>query len=109
MQSQFTVELSDKHKIKRVYVKSIDNYSSKSLAPIFEEHISTTAQIITDKWRGYEPLKKSYNIEQKLSDEGKNFKELHVVIMQLKSWLGLYQHIPENGTYRLTFTCFVLE
>jgi len=68
-------------------VKSIDNYSAKSLAPIFEEHISTTAQIITDKWRGYEPLKKSYKIEQKLSDESKNFKELHVVIMQLKSWL----------------------
>ena len=81
------VELTQKHKIKRVYVKSIDDYSAKSLTPIFEEHISTTAKIVTDKWRGYNPLKKEYNIEQKLSHSGRNFKELHIVIMQLKSWL----------------------
>ena len=81
------VELSKKHQIKRVYVRSIDDYSAKSLTPIFEEHISTTAQIVTDKWRGYLPLKKDYNIEQKFSNNGKNFKELHIVIMQLKSWL----------------------
>lgn len=81
------VELSNKHQVKRVYVKSIDDYSAKSLTPIFEEHISKTAKIVTDKWRGYEPLKKEYNIEQKLSNSGKNFKELHIVIMQLKSWL----------------------
>ena len=81
------VELSNKHQIKWVYVKSIDDYSAKSLTPIFEEHISATAQIVTDKWRGYSPLKKQYNIKQKLSENGKNFKELHIVIMQLKSWL----------------------
>jgi hypothetical protein len=51
------VELSEEHKVKRVYIKSIDDYSAKSLTPIFEEHISTSAKIITDKWRGYEPLK----------------------------------------------------
>ena len=82
------VELSEKHKIKRVYVKSIDDYSTKSLTPIFEEHISTTAKIVTDKWRGYAPLKVDYEIEQKFNNNGSNFKELHIVIMQLKSWLG---------------------
>jgi transposase-like protein len=81
------VELSEKHKIKRVYVKSIDDYSAKSLTPIFEEHISKTAKIVTDKWRGYTPLKVDYDIEQKFSKKGSNFKELHVDIMQLKSWL----------------------
>jgi hypothetical protein len=35
-----------------VYVKSIDDYSAKSLTPIFEEHISPSAKIVTDKWRG---------------------------------------------------------
>lgn len=89
------VELSKKHQVKRVYVRSIDDYSAKSLTPIFEEHISTTAQIVTDKWRGYEPLKKRYNIEQKFSDNGKNFKELHIIIMQLKSWL---RAIPTHVT-----------
>ena len=81
------VELSQKHKIKRVYVRSIDDYSAKSLTPIFEEHISTSAQIVTDKWRGYLPLKNKFQIDQKLSKNGTNFNELHIVIMQLKSWI----------------------
>lgn len=81
------VELNRKHKVKRVYVKSIEDYSARSLTPIFEEHISTTAKVVTDKWRGYAPLKKEYDIEQKYSANGKNFKEMHIIIMQLKSWL----------------------
>jgi transposase-like protein len=81
------VELTDKNKVKRVYVKAIDDYSAKSLTPIFEEHISTNAKIFTDKWRGYSPLKKSYDIEQKESNKGKNFKEMHIVIHQIKSWI----------------------
>lgn len=31
------IELTDKNKVKRVYVKAIDYYSAKSLTPIFEE------------------------------------------------------------------------
>jgi transposase-like protein len=81
------VELTDKNKVKRVYIKSIDDYSAKSLTPIFEEHISTSAKIFTDKWRGYSPLKAKYNIEQRESKNGKNFKEMHVVIHQIKSWI----------------------
>ena len=81
------VELTDKNKVKRVYIKSIDDYSAKSLTPIFEQHISTSAKIFTDKWRGYSPLKSKYNIEQRESKNGKNFKEMHVVIHQIKSWI----------------------
>ena len=81
------VELTEKTKVKRVYVKAIDDYSAKSLTPIFEEHISTSAKVFTDKWRGYSPLKSKYNIEQKESKNGKNFKEMHVVIHQIKSWI----------------------
>jgi len=65
-------------------VKSIDDYSAKSLTPIFEQHIDPSAKIVTDTWRGYAPLKKDYDVEQKLSNNGSNFKELYVVIMQLK-------------------------
>ncbi len=64
------VELSEKHQVKRVYVKSIEDYSAKSLTPIFEQHISDTATVVTDKWRGYQPLKQKYNIEQKFSNQG---------------------------------------
>ena len=35
------VELTDSNKLKRVYIKSIDDYSENSLTPIFEQHIST--------------------------------------------------------------------
>lgn len=81
------VELSEKQKVKRVYIKAIDDYSAKSLTPIFTEHISSSAKVVTDKWKGYIPLKKDYNIEQIESNKGKNFKQLHVIVHQVKSWL----------------------
>ncbi|MFT6870307.1 MAG: hypothetical protein ACJA2L_001567 [Polaribacter sp.] len=58
------VELTDGNKVKRVYIRSIKDYAVKSLTPIFEEHISTSAKIVTDKWRGYQPLKEMYDIDQ---------------------------------------------
>jgi transposase-like protein/predicted RNA-binding Zn-ribbon protein involved in translation (DUF1610 family) len=81
------VELSEKNQVKRVYIKAIDDYSAKSLTPIFEQHISKTAKVVTDKWKGYSPLTKEYNIEQILSANGKNFKQLHIIIHQIKSWI----------------------
>jgi transposase-like protein len=91
------VELTNNHKVKRVYVKSINDYSCKSLTPIFEEHISTSAKIFTDKWRGYEPLKKMYDVTQIKSNNGKNFKTLHIIIHQIKSWLRtIPTHISEK-------------
>lgn len=81
------VELTEKHQVKRVYIKAIDDYSAKSLTPIFEQHISESAKVVTDKWKGYLPLSKKYNIEQISSDQGKNFKQLHVIIHQIKSWI----------------------
>ena len=91
------VELTGKHQVKRVYVKSIDDYSAKSLTPIFEEHINSSAQVFTDKWRGYEPLKGKYNITQIKSDHGKNFKKLHIIIHQVKSWIRtIPTHVNKN-------------
>lgn len=81
------VELTDDRKIKRVYIKSIEDYSAKSLTPLFQRHISKNASITTDGWRGYDPIAKNYNIEKVPSNNGKNFKELHTVIAQVKSWL----------------------
>jgi hypothetical protein len=43
--------------------------------------------VVTDKWKGYSPLAKDYNIEQIASAKGKNFKQLHVIIQQIKSWI----------------------
>lgn len=81
------IELSKEQKIKRAYAKVIDDYSAKSFTPLFEQHISKDAKVITDKWKGYSPLKREYNIEQIPSNKGRNFKKLHIIIHKIKSWL----------------------
>jgi transposase-like protein len=81
------VELSEDEKVKRVYAIRIEDYSSKSLRKIFEKHISQTAQVKTDEWKGYRPIQKDYNIKQTISDTGQNFRQVHIIIHQIKSWL----------------------
>jgi transposase-like protein len=81
------VELTDDGKVKRFYTFQIPDYSSKSLRKIFEKHIDKEAKVKTDKWKGYNPLAKEYDITQVLSDKGANFKALHVMIHQVKSWI----------------------
>lgn len=81
------VELTEKGGIKRVYFETLKDYSSKSLEQIFKKHISTTANIQTDKWTGYKPLTKDYNITQIKSDKGKTFFEMNTIVHQVKAWL----------------------
>lgn len=82
----------------RGYAKIIEDYSSKSLGEIFEKHISNNAQITTDGWSGYKPLKKTYpHFEQKLSDKGQNFKMLHIQIRNFKNWLrGVHSYCSKE-------------
>jgi transposase-like protein len=81
------VELTDKGTVKRVYFNKIKDYSSKSLRVIFDKHISEQAEIKTDKWAGYKPIGKDYNITQELSENGSSMQQLHTIIHQVKSWL----------------------
>ena len=81
------LELTDDGKVKRMYMNQIKDFSAKELRPIFDTHISKTANITTDLWRGYSPIAKEYNIQQIPSDTRKNFKILHTMIHQVKSWI----------------------
>jgi len=81
------VQLTDEGKVKRMYSMKIDDYSAKELEKIFEKHISEQATVVTDKWKGYRPLMGRYNITQIESDNGMNFKALHSMIHQVKSWI----------------------
>ena len=81
------VELSDKGGIKRVYSMRIKDYSSKSLKKIFDKHISKQSKVYTDKWKGYRPIAKEYNITQNLSANGGGLPEMHIIIHQIKSWI----------------------
>ena len=82
-------------KVKRFYALKIPDYSSKSLRTIFDKHISKTAQVTTDQWKGYKPIK-DFNITQISSNDEKNFPTLHKIIHQVKSQIrGIYSRVSE--------------
>jgi len=81
------IQLTKDGKVKRMYAMKIDDFSAQSLQYIFVNHISRKAKVTTDKWRGYRPIKKAYNIIQIESNKGMNFKALHTMIHQVKSWI----------------------
>lgn len=81
------VELTDDGKVKRMYAMRIKDFSARSLQYMFVDHISRDAKITTDKWRGYRPMAKAYDITQIDSNGGLNFKALHTMIHQIKSWI----------------------
>ena len=81
------VELTEEGKVKRFYAQKIKDFLAKSLKKIFERHIDETATITTDEWKGYIPIAQEYILEQIPSNDGKNFKALHTMIHQVKSWI----------------------
>ena len=81
------VELTEEGKVKRMYAMRIEDFSARSLQYMFVNHISRDAKVTTDKWRGYRPIAKAYDIIQIESNSGMNFKALHTMIHQIKSWI----------------------
>ena len=81
------VQLTKDGKVKRMYAIKINDFSAQSLQYIFINHISRQANVTTDEWRGYRPIAKVYNITQIKSNKGLNFKALHTMIHQVKSWI----------------------
>lgn len=81
------VQLTEKGKVRRIYIQKIKDFSAQSLQYIFLKHIDEDASVVTDKWRGYKPIAKKWNITQIDSDKGRNFIALHTMIHQVKSWI----------------------
>ncbi len=95
------VQLTEDGKVKRMYAMKIEDFSAQSLQYIFVDHISRGANITTDKWRGYRPISKAYNITQIESSKGLNFKALHTMIHQVKSWIRTtYSWVSEHNLNR---------
>ena len=84
------------------YARNIADFSSESLIQLFESQISKEAQVRTDKWKGYLPVKETYpNLKQEESNKGANFEELHIHIMNIKSWIrGIHHHLSEEYIQR---------
>ncbi len=81
------IEITPQGKIKRGYALPLEDYSSKSIRQIFENHISKDANVKTDKWSTYKKLSKNYKITQVKSENVEGLKEIHVIMQDLKSWL----------------------
>jgi transposase-like protein len=95
------VELTKDGKVKRFYAMKIKDFSAKSLRTIFDKHISTQANVTTDEWKSYRPIMKDYKIDQIPSNNGSNFKALHTMIHQVKSWLRTtYSWVSEKNIER---------
>ena len=82
----------------RAYAQIIEHASFEEFKPFFKFYISKQANVVTDEWTGYLPLKKDYkNLKQIPSNDGKNFSDLHIHIMNLKGWLrGIHHHCSKE-------------
>lgn len=76
----------------RAYAACIDDYTKSSFQNFFGRFISPDARIETDGFSTYGALALDYNINQFYSDHGLRFPELHILIMNLKSWLRGTHH-----------------
>lgn len=88
--------------VSRVYGKVIARSSAQELGLFMKATINPNADIKTDCWSGYKPLKKDFaNLSQELSGKkGENFNEMHRVIMGFKSWLrGMHHHTTHLQAY----------
>lgn len=92
------LERLSKDRFGRSYMRLIQKSSTKEFRPFFNTHISTDAFIRADNWSAYTSLKDEYpNLEQIDSGEGKNFRELHIQIMNFKGWLrGIHHHCSKT-------------
>ena len=87
-------------KVKRFYTFKISDYSAKSLRKMFEKHIDIDAKITTDNGKGIILLQKIIS-NTDISDKGSNFKALHIMIHQVKSWIRTtYSWVSENNINR---------
>jgi hypothetical protein len=82
----------------RAYAEIIENASANELRSFMKKYVSKDARIVSDEWRGYTPLKAEFEkLEQVTSNDGKNFKDIHIHIMNIKGWLrGIHHHCSKE-------------
>jgi transposase-like protein len=92
------LEVLEDKGVGRAYAQVIENASGDEFRPFFDTYIKKDAKVITDEWTGYKPLKKDYPfLEQRPSNKGANFPQLHIHIMNIQGWLrGIHHHCSKN-------------
>lgn len=90
----FAIEKKGKG-VSRLYGRAIKKAGAAELGGFMKATIDADASIRTDGWTGYMPLKEYFpNLTQEKSEKkGKNFSQMHRVIMGFKGWLrGIHHH-----------------
>jgi hypothetical protein len=92
------LEIIDGKKMGRAYAKVIEDASTDEILSFMQEYVDKKARVVADKWASYISIKESYPLlEQKKSEGGKAFKELHVHIMNIQGWLrGIHHHCSKE-------------
>lgn len=84
------IETIDTGEVKGVCFDQLKDFLWKEIRKIFYKRTSKSATIKTDKWTGYNPLKKEFDLKQIKSDKGKSSKELLTIIQQVKILVEKY-------------------
>lgn len=87
--------------IVRCFAQSIRHAGTKELRPFFQQFVHRSAEVRTDKWRGYRPLKGEFqNLKQEKSEPERNFRLYHRQVMMLKAWLrGIHHSVRQLQPY----------
>jgi transposase-like protein len=80
------IELNERGGVVHCRFQHVENYSSKALRPIFKNHIDANASIVAEKWVGFQPIVKEYNITRK-SSSFQNFIQTNWLVHHMKTWL----------------------
>jgi hypothetical protein len=88
--------------VSRMYAKVISDASGESFKPFFTEYIDCKANIRTDGWANYQAFMNKYpNLKQEKSKKkGRNFNDMHRIIMMFKAWLrGMHHSVMHLQDY----------
>jgi transposase-like protein len=83
---------TDNFGIQKCYAKVVENAGSDELSAFLVENVEKDTMVRTDKWSGYKPSAKAYNLVQESSAKGKTHKLVHRQIMMIKAWLRGIHH-----------------
>ncbi len=82
----------------RAYAKMIEEATTNDILSFMQHYVDVKARVISDKWASYISIKYTYPfLDQRISESGKRFKELHFHIMNIQGWLrGIHHHCSKE-------------
>jgi len=95
------VESYRNKKVLRGSAQIIERATSKNIRSFMRKNVSKQAEVKSDKWRGYIPLKEEYSkLEQKENKAGRGLFAFHRQAMMFKAWLrGIHHSVKHLQGY----------